>query len=133
MKYTLLFLALSILFACSSSKVQTGNSNNDAQYSETDSDNLYALRVSFISIGSGIDRKVRQEYEQYIKDFEQYNNVSILLDKTTWGKEGEIDFCIKLIGLSTELQQQFVQSTKDKTKDSKLVRLYENTTCKYKK
>ena len=68
-----------------------------------------------------------------IKEFEQKNKVSILLDTTTWGKEGEIDFCIKLTGLSIELQQQFIQSTKDKTKDSKLVRLYENTVCKYKK
>jgi hypothetical protein len=55
------------------------------------------------------------------------------LDKATWGKEGEIDYCIKLNNLSTELQEQFIRSTKDKTKDSKLVRLYENTECKYKK
>ena len=133
MKYTFLFLALSMLFACSSSKVQTDNSTNGAQYSESDSDNVYALRVSFFSIGSGIDRKTRLQYEQFIKEFEQKNKVSILLDTTTWGKEGEIDFCIKLTGLSIELQQQFIQSTKDKTKDSKLVRLYENTVCKYKK
>ncbi|MCE2756082.1 MAG: hypothetical protein LW818_08865 [Ignavibacteriae bacterium] len=131
MNYTYLLLALSMLFACSSSRVQTGNTN-DTQYSEINSDSLYALRVSFFSIGSGIDRKTRQDYDRFIKEFEQKNNVSILLDKATWGKEGEIDYCIKLNNLSTELQEQFIRSTKDKIKDSKLVRLYENTTCKYK-
>lgn len=121
-----------MLFACSSSRVQTG-STNDIQYSEINSDSIYALRVSFFSIGSGIDRKTRQDYDRFIKEFEQKNNVSILLDQATWGKEGEIDYCINLNNLSTELQEQFIRSTKDKTKDSKLVRLYENTKCIYKK
>ncbi|MFZ9976466.1 MAG: hypothetical protein ACO3GR_00050 [Candidatus Kapaibacteriota bacterium] len=132
MNYTYLLLALSMLFACSSSRVQTG-STNDIQYSEINSDSIYALRVSFFSIGSGIDRKTRQDFDRFIKEFEQKNNVSILLDKATWGKEGEIDYCINLNNLSTELQEQFISSTKDKTKDSKLVRLYENTKCIYKK
>jgi hypothetical protein len=134
MKHALYFLALSIFFACSSSKKSSDNSANELkQKSETISDSLYSLRVSFFSIGSGTDRKARQEYELFIKQFEESNKVSILLDKATWGKEGEIDFCIKLTGLSMDLQKQFIQTSKDKLKDSKLVRIYENTTCKYKK
>ena len=121
-----------MLFACSSSKVQTDNSHSDVHAINV-SDSIYALRVSFFSIGSGIDGKAKQEYEQYINEFQTINNVTIVLNKTSWGKEGEIDYCIKLNNLSTELQEQFIRSTKDKTKDSKLVRLYENTECKYKK
>ena len=122
-----------MLFACSSTKVQTDNSKRDGQYSETVSDSSYVLKVSFFSIGSGIDGKVRQEYERYINEFQTTNNVTIVFDKTSWGKEGEIDYCIKLTGLTKELQQEFIQSTKDKIKDSKRIRLYENTTCTFKK
>ncbi|GDX64494.1 hypothetical protein LBMAG35_13320 [Chlorobiota bacterium] len=117
-----------MLFACSSSKVQTDNSHSNVHAINV-ADSMYALRVSFFSIGSGIDGKAKQEYEQYINEFQTINNVTIVLNKTSWGKEGEIDYCIKLAGLTKELQQEFIQSTKDKFKDSKRIRLYENTTC----
>ncbi len=134
MKHLLLFIAFSGLFACSSSKKSIENSSKEiVPNSESLSDSIYSLRISFISIGSGTDRKAKQEYEQFIKQFEASNNVTILLDKATWGKEGEIDFCFNLTGLSNVLQKQFIQETKSKLKDSKLVRIYENTTCKYKK
>ena len=87
MNYTYLLLALSMLFACSSSKVQTNNSHSDV-HSINVSDSMYTLRVSFFSIGSGIDGKAKQEYEQYINEFQTINNVTIVLDKTSWGKEG---------------------------------------------
>lgn len=117
-----------MLFACSSSKVQTDNSHSDLHAINV-SDSIYELRVSFLSIGSGIDGKAKQEYEQYINEFQTINNVTIVLNKTSWGKEGEIDYCIKLTGLTKELQQEFIQSTKNKFNDSKRIRLYENTTC----
>jgi len=121
-----------MLIACSSSKVQTDNSHSDV-HSINVSDSMYALRVSFFSIGSGIYGKAKQEYEQYINEFQTINNVTIVLDKASWGKEGEIDYCIKLTGLTKELQQEFIKSTKTKFKDSKRIHLYENTTCTIKK
>jgi hypothetical protein len=134
MKPLLLFIAFSGLIACSSSKKSFENSSNETvSNSESLADSIYSLRISFISIGSGTDKKTKQEYEQFLKQFEESNKVTILLDKASWGKEGEIDFCIKLTGLSDALRKQFIQETKDKLKNSKLVRIYENTTCKYKK
>lgn len=134
MKHLLLFIAFSGLFACSSSKKSIENSSKETvTNSESFADSIYSLRISFISIGSGTDIKTKQEYEQFLKQFEESNNVTILVDKASWGKEGEIDFCIKLTGLSDDLRKQFIQETKDKLKNSKLVRIYENTTCKYKK
>lgn len=134
MKHLLLFIAFSGLIACSSSKKSFENSSNETvSNSESLADSIYSLRISFISIGSGTDKKTKQEYEQFLKQFEESNKVTILLDKASWGKEGEIDFCIKLTGLSDALRKQFIQETKDKLKNSKLVRIYENTTCKYKK
>jgi hypothetical protein len=133
MRHLLIFIALAGFFACSSSKKSTDNSNSEFEAnSETTADSIYSLRVSFISIGSGTDRKARKEYEQFIIQFEESNKVTVLLEKANWGKEGEIDFCIKLTGLSNDLQKQFIQGTKDNLKDSKLVRIYENTSCKYK-
>jgi hypothetical protein len=133
MRHLLIFIALAGFFACSSSKKSTENSNSEFEAnSETTADSIYSLRVSFISIGSGTDRKARKEYEQFIIQFEESNKVTVLLEKANWGKEGEIDFCIKLTGLSSDLQKQFIQGTKDNLKDSKLVRIYENTSCKYK-
>jgi hypothetical protein len=133
MRHILIFIAITSFFACSSSKKSTENSNSEFEAnSETTADSIYSLRVSFISIGSGTDRKARKEYEQFIIQFEQSNKVTVLLEKANWGKEGEIDFCIKLTGLSNDLQKQFIQGTKDNLKDSKLVRIYENTSCKYK-
>ena len=134
MKPLLLFIAFSGLIACSSSKKSFENSSNETvSNSESLADSIYSLRISFISIGSGTDKKTKLEYEQFLKQFEESNKVTILLDKASWGKEGEIDFCIKLTGLSDALRKQFIQETKDKLKNSKLVRIYENTTCKYKK
>jgi len=133
MRHILIFIAITSFFACSSSKKSTENSNSEFEAnSETTSDSIYSLRVSFISIGSGTDRKARKEYEQFIIQFEESNKVTVLLEKANWGKEGEIDFCIKLTGLSNDLQKLFIQGTKDNLKDSKLVRIYENTSCKYK-
>jgi len=133
MRHILIFIAITSFFACSSSKKSTENSNSEFEAnSETTADSIYSLRVSFISIGSGTDRKARKEYEQFIIQFEQSNKVTVLLEKANWGKEGEIDFCIKLTGLNNDLQKQFIQGTKDNLKDSKLVRIYENTSCKYK-
>jgi ABC-type glycerol-3-phosphate transport system substrate-binding protein len=133
MRHILVLIALTGLFACSSSKKSTENSNSEFEANaETTADSIYSLRVSFISIGSGTDRKARKEYEQFIIQFEESNKVTVLVEKANWGKEGEIDFCIKLTGLGNDMQKQFIQGTKDNLKDSKLVRIYENTSCKYK-
>ncbi len=46
-----------------------------------------------------------------------------------WGREGEVDFCFTLAGLTPELQQKFIDGMKEQMQASKLVRLTENARC----
>lgn len=128
-----LFFALAVLIfsACSSSRKLSEKATSVVKPSyDNIADSSYSLVVSFISIGSGTDRIARKEYESFIKQFEEYNKTIILLKKVSWGREGEIDFCIKLSNLSNDLQKNFIEETKNMLKDLKLVRIEENSNCK---
>jgi hypothetical protein len=131
MKNSLLFISIIVFIACSSSKKANENSTRDVKSNhENVADSVYSIRVSFISIGSGIDRIARQKYESYIKEFEEQNKIIILLEKINWGREGEINYCINVTNLNKNLQKKFLEGTKNNLKDSKLVRIKENTSCK---
>ena len=88
-------------------------------------DSSYRFTVSFISIGSGIDKKAKNQYEQYLKDFELKNNVSISYEKKYWGREGEVNFCFMLNELKKEEQESFILQSKNLLTNSTLVRFKE--------
>jgi hypothetical protein len=46
-----------------------------------------------------------------------------------WGREGEIDYCLKLSELNNQQQVKFIADTKELLKKSELVRYYENRAC----
>ncbi len=131
MKNLFFALAVFIFSACSSSRKLSEKTTSDVKPSyDNIADSSYSLVVSFISIGSGTDRIARKEYESFIKQFEEHNKAIILLKKVNWGREGEIDFCIKLSNLNNDLQKNFIEETKNMLKDLKLVRIEENSNCK---
>lgn len=123
-------ILLSAFFACKGTKTTTQNENR--QNKEQTAGNIYRLTISFISIGSGTDGKARQEFLNYIQDFETKRNIKIGMETAKWGREGETDYCLKLAELNSDEQAKLISDIKELLKTSKLVRYSENTPCKNK-
>ena len=123
----LIVLSMVLLFtsaACSMSKKAELNQSVQTETSATE-DTSYRFIVSFISIGSGIDKKAKNQYEQFLKDFELKHNVTILYDKKYWGREGEVNFCFMLKELNKEDQEKFIHESKKLLANSTRVRFKE--------
>ena len=95
--------------------------------------NNYRITVSFYSKGGGVVDKIMEKYNKFIKDFEKKKGITLKYEVTPWGKEGETDYCFKLLELSTTDQDQFVKESKELLKESSLVTVEENTICRHKK
>lgn len=123
---------LGVFFSCKGTKTITHNEthNENSQKKEHSSDNIYRINISFISIGSGIDGKARQDFLNFISEYETKWNIHIEMETVKWGREGETDYCVKLSQLNSDEQAKFISSIKEIIKTSKLVRYSENTTCK---
>ena len=134
MKNLIFLVAISTLVACNSNKkvTDTKTTTSTAQTTVT-TDTNYRFGVSFISIGAGTDKKAKQQYEQYIAEYEQKNKVKLNYETTNWGREGEVDYCFKLEELDEKKQELFIIETKEILKSSSLVRYKENMTCHLKK
>lgn len=125
MKITVLSLVLLFTYtACSMCKKAELNQTVAAENSAA-KDSSYRFIVSFISIGSGIDKKAKNQYEQFLKDFELKNNVTISYEKKYWGREGEVNFCFMLNELKKEEQESFILQSKNLLTNSTLVRFKE--------
>ena len=118
----ILILAFAMLgFACKPSKnVQK-------------SDDTYRLILTFVSKGEGTDTQSMAALESLIDSFNKKNGILIKYEKYSWGKEGESDWCFKMDGIKKKIQDKFVDSVKNCTKNSQLIFLNENTICKHKK
>ena len=126
----LIAISLTVLMSCHSTKKTTeNNTTNSTQTNE----GIYRFNVSFISIGSGTDGKARQQFLDFIKEYETKNSVKIVYEIANWGREGETDYCLKLSELKTDEQNKFIADSKELLKNSKLVRYTENSTCKNKR
>lgn len=133
MKMIVIPVAAILICACSSVKKtddQAGSENRSSVSSSLLPDSVYRFTVSFISIGSGIDHQAREEFMVFIKQFSEQNSVTIRTEKSSWGREGESDYCMKLEELTSEQQEKFITATKDILKNSKRVRYRENSTCR---
>lgn len=111
--------------ACSMSKKAELNQTVAAENSAI-KDSSFRFVVSFISMGSGIDRKAKSQYEQFLKDFESKNNVTISYEKKYWGREGEVNFYFMLNELKKEEQESFILQSKNLLANSTRVRFKEN-------
>ncbi|MGL4595884.1 MAG: hypothetical protein ACRCYO_00050 [Bacteroidia bacterium] len=83
------------------------------------------LVVMFISKGAGIDLKTKESFEKWLQ--EQPRQVK--WEITNWGREGELNFCLKLDELSTRDQEKFVEQTRIFLTDKDLVIVTENAPC----
>ncbi len=142
MKKTIFFTVLLLtIIACKSRKKLAATSTSIEQVKpilkivETIplTDSLYRFTVSFNSIGTGINHQAKGEFDHFILKFNEKFNVRIMPEIVKWGREGEMDYCLKLNELNTQQQNQFISQTKELLKNSSYVRYTENSTCVHKR
>ena len=127
-KKTVLFLLLvNFTFSCSNSKKIA---DNTLEIENSKNNSIYRFTISFFSKGGGTDRKARSEFESFLENFNKKNEVNLQFIKTSWGREGEVDYCFKLDELKNKKQIIFIKECEDLLKDSKLVHFQEFSECK---
>ena len=85
--------------------------------------------VSFFSICCGIDDKAKQNLDNFIKGYERAKRKQLTKAAVSWGREGEVDYCMKLSELSRKEQKRFIAKVRLLLKSSKLVHINENVAC----
>ena len=91
------------------------------------------LLVSFYSIGGGIDVKNAQSFDSFISVYKTESGKSIAYDRVPWGREGELDYCVSFSDLNAEETKQFIDASKKKIQDCKMVHFKINGECKRKR
>jgi len=94
----------------------------------TEKEDTYRLVVQFYSKGEGIDNKANEAFVKFLDS----NSKKIAYEPTHWGREGEIDYCLKLSELSPLEQDEFVKKAKDLLVKSSLVHVNESAKCVHK-
>jgi hypothetical protein len=87
------------------------------------------LVVSFTSICCGIDSKAQEKLDNFIRQYEKTKRKQLAKTVAHWGREGEMDYCLKLSELSSREQRKFISQVRLLLKKSKLVHVNENATC----
>ena len=108
----------------------TGSSTTTGTTQTTPAAENYRLVVLFISKGSGINEKARQDFETWLKN----QSKPVKWENTRWGREGEQSYCLKLDEFSTSREQdKFVQEARMALSGKDLVLIQENVPCKGKR
>ncbi len=81
--------------------------------------------VSFYSPGNGIDHVVKKEYDQFLA--KEYSNLEV--HQKSWGREGEIDYCINIEELSNKNRLLFISKSEEILKTSVKVRYNGSDSC----
>jgi hypothetical protein len=121
LKFLLLSVFSFVLLSCKQEESIYKNSESKAPLSN--------LKVSFISIGSGIDNSGVQQLEQLISQFEQKQQVKLVTAVLNWGKEGERDYCIDCSSLSVEKKSELKQSISELFLSRKTIRITSDVPC----
>ena len=69
----------------------------------------YRLIVSFISIGSGINLAAREKLENHLQLNELLKMKNPEIERNPWGREGEVDFCMKLSAFTPAEQEKLLK------------------------
>lgn len=88
------------------------------------------LIVSFSSICCGINHNAREKLDNFISNYEKMRGRQLAKATVLWGREGEIDYCLKLSELSSREQKRFIARVRSLLRRSKLVQISENTACR---
>lgn len=101
--------------------------------SKESSDAIIRLLVSFYSVGGGIDIKTGQAFDNFISAYKTNSGKPITFERVPWGREGELDYCISFSTLSLDETSLFIEASKAKIKDCKMVHFKLNGECKRKR
>ena len=110
-------------------KEEVKSKDTDTQPYEKSQTENYSMVVSFYSIGSGIDRPVAQEFDYLVKDFQEQFGENFVSERVSWGREGEIDYCIQLGKLKTASLDSFKSRAGIILKKTDRVHMKENAPC----
>ena len=110
--------------------VDVPQSETSGQKDEATGDTLMKFIVSFYSIGSGIDRGEPDKLKIFSETYGKKINVTILYAETHWGREGEVDFCFPLTGLTSTQVDDFKNGAKAVLKSALHVHFFENQACR---
>lgn len=109
---------------------QDTNMGNDSTVNSNRTGNSnYDLVLSFYSIGAGIDHEAKKSYSEFLDKHKD----RITVETTRWGREGEVDYCLKLSSLSEGEKKDFIDKSRQILEKSKLVHIRENSPCVHKK
>ena len=86
--------------------------------------------ISFYSKGEGVNVKAVETIEDFLKKYSTKINQPIPYNKISWGREGEVDFCISLAGLKGEDRRIFVDKTREIVRKFELINFFENHPCR---
>jgi hypothetical protein len=89
----------------------------------------YSLVVSFFSRGQGKDRETLGKFTELLETFKN----KILVEEFTWGREGEIDFCIRTEKMRPAQRKEFINQVKIIIENSDLVNIEEDASCRHKR
>ena len=87
------------------------------------------LVIMFYSIGQGSEYLLSNAFEDSIGSYSVKFGKNIDYKKTLWGREGEIDFCLKLNELTKAEQAEFIVLARTQLKSAKWVNIFENYPC----
>lgn len=127
MKTSIFFLMICSLVACKNLKNTTISDTSTSSEQAKDADTNFQFIVSFISIGAGIDKTAKKQFEQLMTEFENTNKLKLNVVIKKWGREGELKYCFVLKDLDRELQEIFISKTKNTLNQSSLIRYYQNS------
>lgn len=121
MKNLILILCLITFVSCKSAN-ETEAKHKIEEIQPTNNDVRFI--VSFISKGSSIDFKSREKFVAFLE------SNRIVYNKVSWGREGEMDYCLALSDSDEEIQAKFIEEIKTLLEATDLIRYKENTPCR---
>ena len=115
MKNTFFLITILLLVSCKTAKTQ-----------EVSTSNLCRLRLTFGSIGSGINTNAYKQFQQFVGNYEKKKGKKLEYETVHWGMEGETDYCFRLSDLKLKEQKKFVADMKKAISDHKWIFFTEN-------
>lgn len=128
--------AIIVFPSCKSKKNAVSNAEQTmtkTEISEKITNGNYHLVLSFYSIGSGADWSIIAEFDRFIERDTSISARKAKVERVTWGREGEVDFCIDLTDLTDAEKKTFIEQSKEIANKAKYVHITENAPCRNKR
>lgn len=95
--------------------------------------NNFRVVIEFFSRGEGTDENAFKNIQALVNGAEKDFGKTIAIEKYSWGREGEFDYCLRLSELSEAQSSSLVEKIKAEASKSKVTRVSENATSRHKR